>query len=109
MKIILLIALVSLLAMYLCYPKVCSFVRVFNAAPGEEGGKRRRRKSGGMGKMEMSSEQEKKIGFSILIVFMAAAFIARLIGAVVYRGYEVDINCFLAWANMIFENGIGNF
>ena len=56
MKIILLIALVSLLAMYLCYPKVCSFVRVFNAAPGEEGGKRRRRKSGGMGKMEMSSE-----------------------------------------------------
>lgn len=109
MKIILLIALVSLLAMYLCYPTVCSFVRVFNAAPGEEGGKRRRRKSGGMVKMEMSSEQEKKIGFSILIVFMAAAFIARLIGAVVYRGYEVDINCFLAWANMIFENGIGNF
>lgn len=39
MKIILLIALVSLLAMYLCYPKVCSFVRVFNAAPGEEGAK----------------------------------------------------------------------
>ncbi|MDD7403423.1 MAG: glycosyltransferase family 39 protein [Butyribacter sp.] len=58
---------------------------------------------------EFLPEYEKKIGLSLLVVFMLAAFVIRIIGAVWYKGYDVDISCFLAWADMIFENGIGNF
>lgn len=57
----------------------------------------------------MSKQQEKKIGFSIFIAIFVVALLARLIGAIAYKGYEVDVNCFLAWADMIFENGIGKF
>ena len=96
MKIILLIALVSLLIMYFCCPMVMGFVRSFSTVQGRQGDKKRRKKSGVTGQNQISSEQEKKIGLSILIVVMAVAFIVRLIGAVAYRGYEVDINCFLA-------------
>lgn len=110
MNIILLIALVSVLIMYFCYQPVCSFVRADKVEPvSGQGTKKRRKTFAGIKQVEMSSEQEKKIGFSILVVVMAIAFLVRLVGAVSYRGYEVDINCFLAWADMIYENGISNF
>lgn len=60
-------------------------------------------------KNNASSEYEKKVGFSLFVAFMVVAFIIRIIGAAMYKGYEVDINCFLAWSDMVFNNGIGNF
>lgn len=110
MKIILIIAIAALFAFYLGYQPAIRFLRSFRTAPdGEQGRKKRRRRHSGAGQIEVSSEQEKKIGLTILVAVMAVAFLIRLVGAVAYRGYEVDINCFLAWSDMIFENGIGNF
>lgn len=60
-------------------------------------------------KSALSTEQEKKIGLSVLVAIMVATFIARLVGAGLYRGYDVDVTCFLSWADMIFDSGFGEF
>lgn len=44
-----------------------------------------------------------------LILLLGLAFIVRCICAVRYDGYETDINCFQAWANMVYNDGISNF
>lgn len=91
MKIILLIAVLFAAGMYFAYQPICSFVRENQMHAG------------------MSSKQAKSIGRSIFVIIMIITFLARIAGAIIYKGYDVDINCFLAWADMVFENGIGNF
>ena len=92
MVIMLGIALVSVIAMYLLYPYCNRYVRVENTGASKKGKK----------------YHYKKNSSSSLSGFVVA-LLARLIGAIAYKGYEVDVNCFLAWADMIFENGIGKF
>lgn len=43
------------------------------------------------------------------MVIMAVALIVRYIAAAKYFGNETDMNCFIAWGDMIFKDGIGNF
>ena len=111
MVIMLGIALVSVIAMYLLYPYCNRYVRVENTGASKKGKKYHYKKnsSSTLSGTGMSKQQEKKIGFSIFIAIFVVALLARLIGAIAYKGYEVDVNCFLAWADMIFENGIGKF
>lgn len=111
MVIMLGIALVSVIAMYLLYPYCNRYVRVENTGASKKGKKYHYKKnsSSSLSGTGMSKQQEKKIGFSIFIAIFVVALLARLIGAIAYKGYEVDVNCFLAWADMIFENGIGKF
>ena len=45
----------------------------------------------------------------LLIIGLAAAMIVRLVVAVMVRGYYTDLNCFSAWSERIYANGIGNF
>ena len=86
-------------------------MRVENTGASKKGKKYHYKKnsSSSLSGTGMSKQQEKKIGFSIFIAIFVVALLARLIGAIAYKGYEVDVNCFLAWADMIFENGIGKF
>ena len=44
----------------------------------------------------------------IILLLLAAAGV-RIFFACTYRGFEVDINCFISWANMLWKNGISNF
>ena len=44
-----------------------------------------------------------------LWIGLAIALVVRLVLAVRVRGYNTDINCFSAWSERIFENGIAHF
>lgn len=45
----------------------------------------------------------------LFMVIMAVALIVRYIAAAKYFGNETDMNCFIAWGDMVFKDGIGNF
>ncbi len=44
-----------------------------------------------------------------IIAALAAAFLVRAICAVIYKGHETDMNCFIGWSGMIFDGGIPAF
>ncbi len=44
-----------------------------------------------------------------ILLLLAAAFVFKIFLAAYYKGYEVDMNCFYSWSDMIFDGGIGNF
>lgn len=46
---------------------------------------------------------------AFFVVVLLLAFVLRAKIAVMYKGYDVDMNCFLSWADMVFENGVGGF
>lgn len=46
---------------------------------------------------------------AMIIAFLLLAFIVRTIAAVSYFGNSTDMNCFLSWADMIFNDGISKF
>ena len=103
MNIIVLIGLVYAALMYWGYGWLCKYTRGIEAVPA---GKKRRKK-GAPAAMEgvgLSTEQEKKIGFSLFVTIMIVTFLVRIAGAAIYKGYDVDINFFLVWADMIFDN-----
>lgn len=115
---IILVALVSCVVMYFCYRPVEKLVRIEEKSNNNNNSDQSRKKSRYKGKKknftevvknELSPEYEKRIGISFFVVAALAAFLIRIVGAVMYEGYEVDISCFLAWADMVFENGVGNF
>lgn len=56
---------------------------------------------------EGKREQEK--GRLLLMLILILAGLVRIIGGSLYRGYEVDMNCFMAWSNMVYENGFHKF
>ncbi|MDO4166652.1 MAG: glycosyltransferase family 39 protein [Eubacteriales bacterium] len=60
--------------------------------------------SGKRGKQMKELETE----FWIMAVLLVA-FIARIIAGVSYFGNDTDMNCFIAWGDMIFQDGISNF
>lgn len=44
-----------------------------------------------------------------IVAILLVAFIVRIIAAAVYFGNETDMNCFIAWGDMVFNDGIKNF
>lgn len=111
-NIIVFIAAVSSIVIYLVYQPLCKYVRGQKTGTVEKrsrkGGRKAVAASASM-EIEGSSTEEQRKGSTFLAAVLAAGFIIRLVGAVSYRGYEVDINCFLSWSDLIFQNGIGNF
>lgn len=53
--------------------------------------------------------KEKKREWSDIFLLLAAALLVKMIFASYYEGHGTDMNCFYAWSDMIFENGIGKF
>jgi len=120
MNVMMLIAAVSSVAIYLAYRPLCAYVRLHRVSLAQGQETQRGKKDGNRNSKKneesvvvpetgISSIAEKKGGRSVFFVMMAVGLAIRLIGAIAYRGYEADINCFLSWASMVFENGIGNF
>ena len=46
---------------------------------------------------------------AIFAVILLIAFVARLVIACMVRGYNTDINCFMAWSERMYANGFGNY
>jgi len=44
-----------------------------------------------------------------ILPILSIAFVVRVIFALCFKGYETDMNCFNAWAEMIYSGGISNF
>ena len=69
----------------------------------------------GMGKKKAArraaavSTQEKNIGLTIFAAVMIVAFLMRIIIAGIHKGHETDMNCFLLWGDMVYNDGIHNF
>lgn len=54
-------------------------------------------------------EKKPKINGLNVLILLTLAFGVRFIAAVAYKGYEVDMNCFSSWSDMVFQGGISNF
>ncbi len=52
---------------------------------------------------------EKKRDWWNIVLVLGAAFLVKLIFASHYEGHGTDMNCFYAWSDMIYDNGIGKF
>ncbi len=50
-------------------------------------------------------------GFKYLWIFLIliGAFVLKIVLAAHYKGFETDMNCFTSWADMIYDDGFGNF
>lgn len=44
-----------------------------------------------------------------IITVLAVAFLIRAVCAVMYKGHETDMNCFIGWSGIIFDGGIPGF
>ncbi len=109
------VAIVSLIIMLGMYVPISNYLR--GRVLSVEGKKTSSEKKGGRKKASPgivttsveSSPQERNIGLTIFWAVMIIAFLARVIGAVVYRGHETDMNCFLLWGDMVYNDGFKNF
>ena len=54
----------------------------------------------------LKSKNENK---AYILILMAVSFFVRAIFAMKFEGHSTDMNCFTAWADMVFTGGIGNF
>lgn len=50
-----------------------------------------------------------KSGTGVIGLILLAAFIIRLIAAGVTKGHDTDMNCFIGWGNLVYENGFSKF
>lgn len=57
----------------------------------------------------LSNPQDRSIGLTIFVAVMIAAFLLRIVMAGVYHGHPQDMSCFLAWADMVFNDGFKQF
>lgn len=58
---------------------------------------------------DMGAEAQKKNNNVILLSVLGVGLVLRLIMAASYVGHETDMNCFISWGDMIYQNGISNF
>ncbi|MCR5623875.1 MAG: glycosyltransferase family 39 protein [Lachnospiraceae bacterium] len=62
----------------------------------------------------VSEEQEKKIGFIFMMIVLVMGLLLRIMIAFVlsvkgYKGHVTDMNCFFAWADMVYNDGFKAF
>lgn len=58
----------------------------------------------------MQAAKKKKIQISTsAICLLLSAFVLRLLIGGLYRGFDLDMNCFMGWADRLFSNGLPTF
>ncbi len=120
-------AILFLVAMFFMYKPICNYLRakVITVASTRSTAGRHNTKGNQKKKNQKSSknyfnseivspEQEKAIGFTSFVVVMVIAFLARILTVVIlalkgYKGYETDMNCFLLWGDMVYNDGLKGF
>jgi len=53
-------------------------------------------------------EETQRPGFALLII-LAAAFLLRVVLSLIFYGHPTDLNCFMAWGNMVAQDGMSTF
>lgn len=86
------IAILGVICMYACYKPVCGYFRNIKGSS-----------------KKIAADKDKNIGLSVFVVVSAVALLVRLIAAFMYRGHETDMNCFILWSDMVFNDGFGAF
>jgi len=92
------IAILGVICMFACYKPICGYLR----GPYTGGKKDNVQAPGAPG-------GDKDIGWSVFVILFVVAFIVRMVAAVIYRGYETDMNCFVSWSDMVFNDGFAAF
>ena len=87
------IAIVWVIAMFLCYKPVHAYLLVANKKEDTRG----------------SDKIYKNAGLIILALVFVVSLIVRIVAAVIYKGNETDMNCFIVWSDMVYNDGIGQF
>lgn len=60
-------------------------------------------------KEEAEASLKKNFNAMCIIGVLAAGFIAHVIGALCYYGFESDMGCFSSWSQRVFAEGLRNF
>lgn len=116
------VALLGLAVMLVMYQPVCRYFRMKAAVTGvqrnrrmnQRQGKNRQNRSKTAGNIAVSVEmvsnpQDKAIGLTVFVTIMAVAFLARVVAAAIYKGHDTDMNCFLLWGDMVYNDGLKAF
>ena len=48
-------------------------------------------------------------GLIIFAAVFAVSFLIRIIAGLICKGNETDMNCFIVWSDMVYNDGISNF
>lgn len=64
---------------------------------------------GGRGKRRGRQPQQEIETGILFMVILGVALVVRYIAAAKYFGNETDMNCFIAWSDMVFNDGLGGF
>lgn len=50
-----------------------------------------------------------KSAFPMIWLILAGALLLRVVLALLFRGHDTDMNCFIGWSDMVFKDGFSNF
>ncbi len=58
--------------------------------------------------MQVATKKKIKVSTSVIYLLLSALVLRLLMGGL-YRGYDLDMNCFMGWADRLFSEGISTF
>ena len=58
--------------------------------------------------MQVAAKKKIQVSTSMIYLLLSALVLRLLIGGL-YRGYDLDMNCFMGWADRLFSEGISSF
>ena len=112
------VAILGFLAMLAMYFPISSFLRNRKVVVEQSGAsiRSKNRKNAGKSRTKNKTEvvslanpQDRSIGLTIFVAVMVVAFLLRVIIGGVYHGHEQDMSCFIAWADMVYNDGFHKF
>ncbi|RHU98998.1 DUF2029 domain-containing protein [Clostridium sp. OM07-10AC] len=112
------VAILGFLAMLAVYFPISSFLRNRKVVVEQSGAsiRSKNRKNAGKSRTKNKTEvvslanpQDRSIGLTIFVAVMVVAFLLRVIIGGVYHGHEQDMSCFIAWADMVYNDGFHKF
>lgn len=87
------IAIIWAVAMFLCYKPVHAHMII----------------QGNTNEKTADNISYKKAGTIVFLAIFIVSLLIRIVSSVVYVGNESDMGCFMSWADMVFNDGIGQF
>ena len=112
------VAILGFLAMLAMYFPISSFLRNRKVVVEQSGAsiRSKNRKNAGKSRtknktevVKLANPQDRSIGLTIFVAVMVVAFLLRVIIGGVYHGHEQDMSCFIAWADMVYNDGFHKF
>lgn len=107
-------AIVGIIFMIVMYIPINTFLRNRKIIVEQSGAAMRSYNRKNKGKksataVNVENSQDRAIGLTVFVTAMIVAFILRVVIGGLYHGQEADMNCFIAWADMAYKDGLSNF